>query len=1234
MKSRLHVLAASVSGAFVTLVVVYAWAAAVASPTHFPDERLEAAVRNALEGVGRTFTPTELERITELDAEAFGITSLEGIEQLANLAVLNLRGNRVADVSPLTALSRLQHLSLRDNDITDLEAVNLGVLAALPELRSLDLRHNRGPSHPESPDDHDRISDISVLAEFVRLEVLDLADNHVADITALSGLTRLRHLDLRYNQLGLADLAPVAPLTQLEYLNLRETGTTDLTGIQELRNLGYLNLHSNSDVASIEPIAGLPRLHTLILRGVPVGREIDVIETLPALRRLNLRETGVTDLTPLARLMERGALQDDPERGVFAEIDIRENPVHLRGDPDGYQVLEPYWENIARRDPQLLPPPLSRDVVISEVMSSNGSTIDDGAGNYPDWIELHNRGDNSVDLSGYYLSDHADRSTRWRFPDGAGIAARGYLLVWASGRDFGTTDGTGPDGRFHASFRLSSDGEAVILTAPDGRTRVDAVSIPPLPRDVSYGLSDTNGQLHVTFSQPTPEAANDDAFEYRRLVFSHAQGFHSAGFDLEIAARTEFDDRETSIYYTLDGSVPDPAAVDEPRSYQVMNYEVDELEAWEERTYRYDVPIRVRTDTEAAYTIADSLAGLPRIVDIDTTSPNAEFWDWHPPRSDTVRATVVRAAAFARDPNAGGEYRRVSQVESATYIVTPQGQDRFSLPTISIITPPSGLFDYDDGIYVAGRIYDDNLPYERTWMAQEANYSQRWERPAHLTFFEPEAREPVFSIDAGVRIHGSFSRSQPLKTLRLYARKDYDVTNYFEHAFFTGATRRDGSGEPVERYKRLLLRSGQSLFRSHLQDAVIQHHLIDHLNVDMLRYRPVVHFVNGEYWGIKNLRERFDRFYLESNYGFDPDEVIVVEGPFGFDWQLDEGLPGENRPYFELVRFIEDSDMSEAANYEQIHSQMDVLSFIDYNIIRIYSGDRDGVNKHVAVWRQRGDYDPDAEPGYDRRWRWHTWDLDNAFMDQHNTMEFYANDGFDVEEEMLEDAGSVSDADYDYDYDYDGAEPRRSRDPAYTAMIVSLFASDEFRSLFLNRFAGLLNTVFQPDEMNASIDRAEALLEPEIAEHIERWGHPFSVDAWRAHVLSHRDFVAERVDVQREHILEYFQRRGYDLPGTYVLQTGSRQPEGGYVRVALVDVDSSTPGVTDRSSWQGVWFAGSPLELEAVPEPGYRFAAWHGDLDAAVGAAAAGDAVARERRLTIEPTGDVEVFASFERVGN
>ncbi|TVQ35758.1 MAG: hypothetical protein EA384_15660 [Spirochaetaceae bacterium] len=1198
------------------LAAAYVVLALNATPVSFVDSGLEQAVRRQLGRERGTLALADLERITRLDAEARGIVSLEGIERLANLEQLDLRGNRIADLTPLAALARLRQLDLRDNGIVDLESANLARLAVLPRLRELSLRHNRGPSHPESPQDHQRISDLTVLAAFTGLESLDLRDNHIRDIRPLSGLHRLVRLDLRDNRLHDSDLSALSGLSRLEYLNLRHSGISDLNGIEALRNLVYLNLHSNATIESVEPLSRLPRLQTLIVRNVPIGEQLEVFESLTALRRLNLRNCGIEDLTPLARLMQRGALQDDAQRGIYAEVDIRENLVTFFQE-DGYAVLAPYWENVARRHPQELPPPLSREIVINEVMSSNGSTIDDGSGSYPDWIELYNPGSSAVDLAGYYLSDHRDRSARWRFPEGAVVGAGEHLLVWASGRDT-----VGPDGRFHTGFRISSGGEAAVLTGPDGRSRVDALLIPPLPRDRSYGRLDPGELTATTFAVPTPGFANKDGHRYRNLWFSHSSGFHRQGFDLVIRARTEdaaasrraaADNQPVTIYYTLDGSLPDPAATDDPVAYRVGNHATGELETWYQRTYRYDGPIAIRDQREEGYTVAAALRGVPRIVHIDTTSPNARFWQWQPPRSGPLRGTVVRAAAYIDSPADGqqGGQVQVSDVVSATFFVVADGEERFTLPVVALTTPSSGLFDFDDGIYVPGRIYEESQPYDGIWMAQQANYSQSWERPAHIEFFEADGSRS-FALDGGIRVHGTYSRAHPLKSLRLYARKSYSATGSFEYPVFPDAVGRGSPQSSIDSYKRLILRSGQSLFRSHLQDAVIQHWLADHVEVDLLRYRPVVHFINGEYWGIKNLRERFDRFYVEANYGIAADDVIVVEGPFGYDSQLREGRPGENRPFFELHRFIVEQDMRDAGNYERVQREMDVLSFIDYNIVRIYSADRDGIDKHIAVWRKRTDFDPLAPRGHDGRWRWHTWDFDNAFMYQHNTIEYYAADGF----------GATQTQDQTSDADADAAK---------TAMIVNLFHNDQFRTLFINRFASLLNTVLQPRRMSAAIDAAAALLAPEIGEHIERWGYPESVEYWRNQVDSHRKFVSKRPLFDRDYLEAYFGRRGYPVRGRYSLLVRNQDPVGGYVRVGFVDVREGTPGVEDPSLWSGIWFGDVPLQLHAVPAAGYRFAGWRGDLQAAV-SAVGGTPPSDSAVIVIRTAEDITLCAAFRRL--
>lgn len=73
-------------------------------------------------------------------------------------------------------------------------------------------------------------------------------------------------------------------------------------------------------------------------------------------------------------------------------------------------------------------------VRINEVMASNGSTIADEDGDFEDWIELYNYGDEPVDLSGWGLSDNYDQPFKWTFPESAVIHPDEYLLVWASGK--------------------------------------------------------------------------------------------------------------------------------------------------------------------------------------------------------------------------------------------------------------------------------------------------------------------------------------------------------------------------------------------------------------------------------------------------------------------------------------------------------------------------------------------------------------------------------------------------------------------------------------------------------------------------------------------------------------------------------------------------------------------------------------------------------------------------------
>ena len=141
-------------------------------------------------------------------------------------------------------------------------------------------------------------------------------------------------------------------------------------------------------------------------------------------------------------------------------------------------------------------------VVINELMADNDSIHADPQGDYDDWLELYNLSDTAVMLTGMYLSDKEDELTQWEFPENTEIAANGYLVVWLDD-DVDAAEG------LHANFKLSKDGETVILVGTDahGNRVLDKVTFEKQETDVALGrLPDGTGDFQVV--QATPGAPN------------------------------------------------------------------------------------------------------------------------------------------------------------------------------------------------------------------------------------------------------------------------------------------------------------------------------------------------------------------------------------------------------------------------------------------------------------------------------------------------------------------------------------------------------------------------------------------------------------------------------------------------------------------------------------------------------------------------------------------------------
>ena len=194
----------------------------------------------------------------------------------------------------------------------------------------------------------------------------------------------------------------------------------------------------------------------------------------------------------------------------------------------------------APNDPSV-PKPL---IYINEWMANNQSMVPDPAdGDFDDWFELYNASAESIDLSGYTLTDDLSNPSKFVIPAGIHIAGGGFLMVWADDESSQTSRGLG----LHVNFKLSGNGESIGLFTPDG-TLVDSVSFGAQSDNQSQGRwPDGQGEELFTQSSPTPGTGNDLTPEGALQLPSPM--LSQSGGNLAITFQTEF-----GRYYTIQHS--------------------------------------------------------------------------------------------------------------------------------------------------------------------------------------------------------------------------------------------------------------------------------------------------------------------------------------------------------------------------------------------------------------------------------------------------------------------------------------------------------------------------------------------------------------------------------------------------------------------------------------------------------------------------------------------------------
>lgn len=564
-------------------------------------------------------------------------------------------------------------------------------------------------------------------------------------------------------------------------------------------------------------------------------------------------------------------------------------------------------------------------VVINEVCAKN-TTFAAADGQHYDWIELYNPTNASVDLSGYGLSDDADNLYRYTFPNQTVIPAKQKLLVFCNSTEISL------NGQLSAAFGLSTDGETLTLTSPDGKT-IDTITFGIIETNISYGRTPDGSDLFA-FMDMTPGADNNTdsiiELDIEEPVLSKSSGFYQDAFQLSISAADGL-----TIRYSMDGS--DPTA----------------------ESPKYSAPIAIKD-------ISSEPNGISAITDI---APSSWMSQVSPPAEPVHKAMIIKAAAFDAEGNR-------SDVVTGTYFIGYQAKADYyqNMKVISLVTDSDNLFDNEIGIYVMGQTYTDwkNGP-EYNPMAREweipANYTQsgaEWEREATMQIIENGSL--AVSQNVGLRIHGGATRSSKQKSFNVYSRSEYGTTS-LAFDLFSGNLTNQYDGDTITDFDSFMIRNGgndgqATRFRDKLNQM-----LVSDRNFLTQAMEPCIVFINGEFWGHYEITEKLSEDMIKSHYDVSKKNVCIIKNE-----ELDEGDEEGLTEFEALEEWIEATDFSSDANYTALCDKIDMQSFIDYISAEIYYNNTDWGGNNMAMWKSMKI--DESNPYADGKWRFILFDTE------------------------------------------------------------------------------------------------------------------------------------------------------------------------------------------------------------------------------------------------------------------
>lgn len=733
---------------------------------------------------------------------------------------------------------------------------------------------------------------------------------------------------------------------------------------------------------------------------------------------------------------------------------------------------------------------ISSDIKISEILPENDGNFRNSYDNYSGYIEITNESDKTVNLKDYCISNSLEVPFKYSLPE-IYIEARDSVVIYMGDYD-------NNDNEYYSGFNLNNKTGVAILTNNKGKI-IDRVDYSDIPNGMAYikenGVFYQSSNISPGYENSVSginkfnesKLKNNNDLIINEVMNSNSSYLAQNGneyYDWIELKNNSNSDINLSDYYLSTNSdnysmykLPDKvlksgeiyiimASGDENlsnNSYKHANFKISEIESLYLTKNSKVIDSMLVADVPLGYSMG--------------RNNNNGFYYFSSPTPGSNNGNGVSAVAFVPSLSVTpGVYNDSNGINleikgNGTIYYTLDG----SIPTTSSMVYNSPILlnettvvkavSYQDGKIIsemaAGTyIINENhtLPVMSVSMnpssfnsVQANNWNTELEVSAYAELYEDGKS---FSIPCGFKLFGGSTRGMAKKSFSLKFKKKYGEGTLNYQVF---------DDRDFSQFNTLILRSGSQDSDFAFMRDMLMTSLVDGVtNLEVQAYKSVILYINGEYWGVYNIREKVDDDFISNHFNVDGSKANIV--------RIDNDVStGTIDNYRSLVNYLNTNNMSIASNYEYVKTKLNIESFADYWAAEAWVTNNDIINTRF-YWH------PDVDNG---RINMLFYDLDYAMWNVRNN---YFQ--FSVQPEGMSDF-NVS-----------------------TEMMRSLIKNNEFRKTYLDRISYQYKNVWNEERVLNKIDEIYNTLKPEMERNQIRWG--MTMNDWEENVEKLRDYAKNR----------------------------------------------------------------------------------------------------------------------------